>query len=227
MVQQKSELWQRIRAARAHADLTQSVVAKSMGLTRPAVSLWESTDPKIRTRPTAQQMMQLALLCKVAPAWLMEDGSDVKHVIPYNSPAAMPAPTDPVRAKATAFWHAVRYAVISEAPELATAFEYRVPGAVGELVAPFFHNKHLIAFSYDEGGRTPKEQDDMLYLQAADLLMVERMLGVKCHLTIAVWTRTGRYESALAQELARRGFAFHAVNDIERAAAIVLESRHP
>jgi transcriptional regulator with XRE-family HTH domain len=227
MAEQKSELWQRIRAARAHAELTQSVVAKAMGLSRPAVTLWESTDPRLRTRPTAQQMSQLAILCKVAPHWLMDDASDASHVIPYDMAHAPVEPTpDLVRARAIAFWHAVRYAVISEAPELAPAFEYRVPGAAGELIAPFFHNGHLIAFSYDGGERTPQEQDDMLYRQVADLLLAERMLGVTCHLTIAMWTRTGRYTSAVAQELGKLGFAFQAVNEIERAAAIVLESRH-
>lgn len=220
----KSELWQRIRAARHHADLTQGVVAKAMNLSRPAVSLWESIDPKIRTRPTAQQMVQLAVLCKVAPAWLMDDASDVNHVIAYNSPANMPEAVDPIRAKATAFWHAVRYAVIADHPELANSFEYRIPGTVGELVAPFYHNKVLIAFSYDDGSRSAKEQDEMLFRQAADLLLIELMIGMKCRKTVAVWTRTGRYESSIAQELERRGFTFQPVNEIMRAAALVVES---
>lgn len=223
--ERKSELWQRIRAARAHSKKTQGDIALVLGVSRPAVAMWESRHPDNRTRPTVEQMNMVARMCQVSPRWLMDDASDPDKVEPWE--LGVPnerATVDILRARATAFWYAVRYAVLSQAPELGEAFEHPI-AAASRMNASFLHNKNLVGFIYDEGGRTPQEQDEMLYRQAGDLLLAETMLGYKCKKTIAVWTRTGRYDSMAAQELSRRGIACVSFNDIEKATDFLVATR--
>tara|TARA_R110002110_G_scaffold75039_4_gene198436 strand:+ start:1593 stop:2279 length:687 start_codon:yes stop_codon:yes gene_type:complete len=56
----------RIRAARRSAALTQTALAKACGVTRTAVSLWETGD----TRPKIDKILSLAELFAVDAAWL-------------------------------------------------------------------------------------------------------------------------------------------------------------
>ncbi|MDR3414610.1 MAG: S24 family peptidase [Nevskia sp.] len=56
----KSELWQRLREARTRAQLTQQDIANLFGITREAVSQWESPRPEKRTRPSIDQLKQIA-----------------------------------------------------------------------------------------------------------------------------------------------------------------------
>lgn len=220
----KSELWQRIRAARAHAELTQSEVAKALGLTRPAISLWESKEALNRTRPTSEQMNQLALLCKVSPGWLVDDTSDPMKVVPYDATemADEVIPMSVEKARAGAFWNAVRYNILAEHPKLSAAFEHRLPGT--SLVVPFHAGRAVVSFTYDEGGRGAKGQEDLLYDEAAKLLLYELMLGVRCTKMVAVWTRTGRYDSAAVKELSRRGVTVCSFNEIDKAVAALVSA---
>lgn len=70
-----SQLWERLRHARRHADLTQRDIAHAVGLTRSAVAQWEASEPEQRTKPSAEHMMVFSRLTKAPLEWLMNDGS--------------------------------------------------------------------------------------------------------------------------------------------------------
>jgi transcriptional regulator with XRE-family HTH domain len=55
-----TEQWQRLREARRRAGITQQRVADWFGLSREAISLWETPDARRRTRPSAEQLARFA-----------------------------------------------------------------------------------------------------------------------------------------------------------------------
>lgn len=61
------DLASRIRAARRHANLTQQALADGVGVTRGAVSNWESPYPKW---PTSENILKIALITGVTFEWL-------------------------------------------------------------------------------------------------------------------------------------------------------------
>jgi len=71
-----SELWQRIRAARKAAGLTQDKVAAAIGVTRAGVALWESNNPDHKTSPSLHNLSALSRAIGVPMDWLMDDKSD-------------------------------------------------------------------------------------------------------------------------------------------------------
>jgi len=71
-----SELWQRIKAARRHASLTQDEVAQMLNLTRPAVAQWESKNPETRTSPSRANLNAFSELTGAPMDWLTDDGQD-------------------------------------------------------------------------------------------------------------------------------------------------------
>lgn len=70
---QKSELWERLRAARHYAQRTQREVALALGVTRGAVALWESEDPGNRTTPRADQLQIIANMLNVPVEFFLDD----------------------------------------------------------------------------------------------------------------------------------------------------------
>ena len=76
----KSELHQRLRAARTFADLSQQEVAKACNVTRPAVSQWEALELTKRTTPSLEQVKTIARLCNVPLEWLTDDEADPDSV---------------------------------------------------------------------------------------------------------------------------------------------------
>lgn len=73
----KSELWQRIRAARRRAGLTQSDVAAHFEIDRTAVAQWEAKREDRRTRPDIARLEELGHLTRTPIWWLMSDDVDV------------------------------------------------------------------------------------------------------------------------------------------------------
>ena len=64
-----SELWQRLRAAREHAKLTQQQIADACGVSREAVSQWEAKDPAKRKTPGVPRLRNagIGLRAKLCP----------------------------------------------------------------------------------------------------------------------------------------------------------------
>lgn len=69
----KSELFQRLKAARTYADKTQEDLADALGITRSAIAYWEARDPDKRVVPTPLQLAQVARTCRIPYAWLVDE----------------------------------------------------------------------------------------------------------------------------------------------------------
>lgn len=72
-----SELWQRLKAARGAAQIKQHEIAERAGVSRVAVGLWESPDPKRRTEPSDAALRIYAELTGAPYAWIISDSSDI------------------------------------------------------------------------------------------------------------------------------------------------------
>lgn len=83
MSTKKSELWQRLRAARQASGLTQQVIADACGVSRTAVALWTSQDPDTRTTPSIPHLRSFAELTGVPMDWLLSDMSSPTEAYKY------------------------------------------------------------------------------------------------------------------------------------------------
>lgn len=76
---------ERIAAARKHARLSQQALADAVGVSRPAVSQWESRLPS-RTEPNSDNLRAVAAVTGAPLAWLMDDSVDPVPTWPAPSP---------------------------------------------------------------------------------------------------------------------------------------------
>jgi transcriptional regulator with XRE-family HTH domain len=166
--QMKSELWQRLRAARDCADLNQADIAKTCGVSRGAVALWESAMEKNRTVPSIDQVRKVSKATKIPVDWLLNDAADPSDVwkIKGQQPAAVPSP--PASIPSSMFEQAVKFEISRRDAVLLANFDVRlsVPGQ-RESVAPDYLAGDTVVeictkYSPDKVGR---------------LLMAEKMVG--------------------------------------------------
>jgi len=131
----KSELWQRLRAARRYADLRQLDVAKACNVSRPAVAQWEAAEEEKRTRPSIKEIQALSKLAKLPVEWLLNDNADPADVWQVGRMANTPDPM-PVRKTlplppafesrmGEAFRRAIEFYVLQQRPDLAPGFATR------------------------------------------------------------------------------------------------------
>lgn len=73
----KSEMWQRIKAARKRAGLTQADVAAHFDIDRTAITQWEARSSSRRTRPDIARLEEFAHLTRTPVWWLLSDEVDV------------------------------------------------------------------------------------------------------------------------------------------------------
>jgi transcriptional regulator with XRE-family HTH domain len=66
-------LSQKIQKARKGAGLTQAQVAEKLGLSRGAVTLWESKDQKNRSAPSISVLKQFCAIVDVSPEYFLSD----------------------------------------------------------------------------------------------------------------------------------------------------------
>ena len=133
-------MWQRLRAARKHAGLTQLDIAKACipPVSRGAVAQWESAKPENRNSPSVLQLSAISDATGVPVTWFLDDQSDVMDLIRDRNmplPAAHlvkfdPAPRlihhrDPVplSKRLELFVGAVRYEVMNRSHEAAENFD--------------------------------------------------------------------------------------------------------
>lgn len=171
-------MWQRLRAARAYADLTQEDVGKALSppRSRTAVAFWESATADLRTAPLGEQLMQYARICKVPVEWLLDDTQAPDSLYTYMQrrsgavPVANPAEREQRRAKA--FWSAVEYQTLHVCPELADQFHVPLTSAGVEVEAGFLCGQALCGFINES-----IDWQRHLVRETSRLLVLERMLG--------------------------------------------------
>lgn len=141
----KSELHQRIRAARNFADLSQQAIAKVCGVTRPAVSQWEALEVGKRTTPSLEQVKTIAQVTGVPMEWLTDDDAEPDSVWQFiesktwqpkrkHSPAQQP----PSGASRADFLAGVRFEIALGAGPLLSGFMHGdLDWAQGDLAVVF------------------------------------------------------------------------------------------
>jgi transcriptional regulator with XRE-family HTH domain len=227
-----SQLWQRLRAARKFADMTQAQLAAVCNVTRSGYAFFESSDDNARTRPNTDQIMAIAKLTKVPIEWLLNDTSDpgdVWKIGVVNGFAAKPiAPVSahdcpikrPDRRDET-FWRAVEYHVTMQDPHRAEAFEASVPVDSIELKIRYQYERVLCCFC-------SASDPQMLSLFMGRLLLYERALQRTMHKHLVVWPRDG-HEHDLTSfiEAAQKGFgiSIQVVHTADEAAAYLLAQK--
>jgi transcriptional regulator with XRE-family HTH domain len=72
-----SELWQRIRAIRKHLGITQEAFGAELGVSKAAVSQWESENEETRTTPELPKQVAIAKLVNAPLGWLISDDSEL------------------------------------------------------------------------------------------------------------------------------------------------------
>ncbi|WP_027709920.1 helix-turn-helix domain-containing protein [Zooshikella ganghwensis] len=65
-----SELWEKIKAARLSAELTQEELAEKCGVSRATVNQWEAKDPSKRINPRKQNLQKISEVTGAPLGWL-------------------------------------------------------------------------------------------------------------------------------------------------------------
>jgi transcriptional regulator with XRE-family HTH domain len=73
-----TELWQRLRAARKAAGLTQEELGRRIGVTRASVSQWEAPEKDKRTIPRWEHIASVSAVTGAPQDWLMSDESELE-----------------------------------------------------------------------------------------------------------------------------------------------------
>lgn len=168
----------KLRAARKAAGLTQGQVAARLGITRGAVTHWESDDPVTRTQPCLDSLSRLAAIYQVPTAWFLSDEQP-------EVPSAGIPPAHDLRL-ASAFWAAVDY-------ELLVAGVHRA----SEEGVDFATARTLAVFA--SGAGTVRDS-------LGQLLLAERLLDrtVTKHLLVYSPTPLSAREHRLAEKAGAR-----------------------
>lgn len=94
----KSHIRERIKAARLHAQLTQEQLGERIGISKSAVSMWETTNLQKWTRPTLDNLKSLSKITGAPLDWLLDDEASISddwkrpaEVVAF--PNAAPKPT--------------------------------------------------------------------------------------------------------------------------------------
>lgn len=213
----KSELWQRLRAARQAAGLRQLDVARKLGITRPAYAFMEWRTPEGRVTPSVVQIQIIADTLGVPVSVLMSDDTDPTDLLLRRTPdSSGPAKGAPVGGSGgrmlELFWRAVEFAALTRRPELSGCFDVQV----GPHKADFVHGKTLIEFK--SAGLDVKET-------VAKMALLD-LAGRKRHdKHLVVWCPEGpdtQLRDALSSAERDYGVTTHVVTDGDQATQLVL-----
>lgn len=227
-----SQLWQRLRAARKFADLTQAQLAAACGITRSGYAFFEASDPGSRSRPNTDQIMAIAKLTRVPIDWLLNDASEPGDVWKIGVVAGV-APKQQAqppqinggafqrtidRAEDT-FWRAVEYNVMMSNSDMASCFDVPIDVLSIQMRVRFLSDRVLACFTSHTD-----EQSLLFYL--GRLLLAERATGSGRHKHLIVWNRADINLDDISNA-AQRMFAvtIKAVHTAEEAAAYLVSQR--
>lgn len=80
-----SHIRERIKAARNHVCMTQEQLGEMIGVTKSAVSMWETANPEKWTRPSLDNLHALSRITGASIEWFLDDSSDINPS--WNRPA--------------------------------------------------------------------------------------------------------------------------------------------
>lgn len=198
-----SQLWQRLRAGRTFADLTQSDVAKACGVGRSSVTHWEARDGDTRTKPDIHQLSILAKLYRLPLEWLMNDLANPEDVwrvgAQYDpkqaAPASIAPPEKDLPRVKDAFLRAVEFEVLTREPAKADGFSSNIGQGWTKVRADFTHEDLVVELVIAEGGSL-----DMAAISR--LLLLERASGHPLRKVLVALCRGQSFtEASLAETL--------------------------
>lgn len=177
----KSELWQRLKAARDYADKRQEDIAKACGVSRGAVALWERHIPEKRTRPDVRQIQVIAKVTGVPVEWLLNDNAEPSDVWRIGAEAKKTPTTTAIPALVkgkhlSLFANAVEFELMQRAPQRLSG----LGATIGPVVIDFAWGKHLVVFA---------EGDDIDKI--GRLLAAERVSGGSHKKHLVIWSAPG------------------------------------
>ena len=230
-----SQLWQRLRAARKFADLTQAQLGAACGITRSGYAFFEASDDNARTRPNTDQIISISRLTKVPVEWLLNDAADpgdvwkvgtVAGVAYQDSLPSRPQPTRPPTGAVSypnadrmdeTFWRAVEYNVLMTNPDLASSFDVPLDILSVGVRVRFMHDKTLACF-------TSHADDQSILIFMGRLLLIERAIGNGHRKHLIVWVREAAADLANISAAAKSmfGVEIKPVRTAEEAAAYLL-----
>lgn len=213
-----SEMWERLRAARRGANLTQMQIAKRLGITRAGYAFHETAHADSRTMPNVEQIKIIASMVGVPPEVLMNDALDVTDVIRMQVGGDQAAP--PTLAKPEGLlMGAVRFAVSAIDPA-------RLEGFSPEL----FLGPLDLGIGYMMGRTCAVVLEEPSPTQALDgvgrLVLAEKVLGRPLNKLLVVWSRGQADLSDLANAaVTATGVLVRAVTTPDEAARALLSGR--
>lgn len=159
------DTWRRIRALRKHADMSGEMFGAEFGVTKAAVSQWESENPAKRTQPELETLRLMARRFDVSLDWLADArGIPPAWIHPHHSSGG----TDPGVSLAqelihpmpmiepiTIVWESIPVA------NLPNLFKVALPD---DAMAPEYRQGTVVAFSTAEGA--PRADDAVLLTDA-------------------------------------------------------------
>lgn len=72
-----SHIRDRIKAARQHAKLSQEKLGEMIGVSKSAVSMWETANPEKYTKPTISNLKLISQITGAPTDWLLDDAADI------------------------------------------------------------------------------------------------------------------------------------------------------
>lgn len=159
-----SELWQRLRAARKHAELRQQDIADATGKARPTVACWESSDPLNRTQVEIDDLKVIAKRCKLKLAFFLDDNANPGEVHRWaatpGDDSGMPANEPNIGTDASAqrkallglddsraanFWGAVEFNMSEKGRDMRQRFARHL----NPHFPDYTHADHIVVFAGD------------------------------------------------------------------------------
>lgn len=233
---QKSTLAQRIRAARKRKELTQLTVAKKLGIDRSAVTMWESINPNVSTRPDLSRLEAFGRLTETPLWWLLSDESDPTQpwpVVTEENPSTTEKGANAMVHFVRAFWSAVSLRCREQRSDLwdADIWDPRGPAWLQPLTPDVLTPRsavELLAMAKPSFARIAQAMSHLVAFEQAS----QRVFKVKHErLVVLIWLPESEsytdecdrlYEQA--QTLAQAtGVTYYTVKDENEATAYLLQ----
>lgn len=208
-------LWQRLREARRRAGLTQADIAQAVGVSRAAVTMWESSNPDVRTTPTPENLILLARRLAVPTGWLMTGSADAPPLaVSDHVPRAWPQqPKDPRQEQN--FWRGVEFTVCAERPEMADGFatQSTVDFVLGDIAIEF-------------ASATDASLSQVVESRLGRLLIAEKMAGRELRKHLLVRAPDPHLPEPLGSLAAQVGVRVQLITNMHDAARFITELRN-
>lgn len=213
-----SELWQRLRAARAYAEMSQQALADMIGVTRSGVSFWESDNELTRTWPSVSQVTAYAAITRVPVQWLVDDSQDHTQLEAFMK--AYERHHDGAAAihyakQAARFWQSVRVGC-EKVPGVLERLDKRIEAHGAEFTIAMMEGGTMVHFAATDG-TDPVQQ---VAREVSHMLMLEKAMARRLEKTLLFYA-TDSLSPACKKFASALGVTLRVVSDASSAARLL------